>query len=102
MTLSGKDINEKIIRKKVRSLHRCPICNEKIEIGIEKSVLEQLEQEEMFPYPHLHIHGSPLHAVLLYIDRQMKVRSCSAIQSLELSRDSNTFQELLKKWANPY
>lgn len=102
MIIPNKDINNQIIRKEVRNLHKCPICNKKIKIGIEKSILEVLEDEESYPYPHLHIHGDPLHAVIFYIDRDLRVRSTSAIRSLEFSRDSHTFQELLKKWSNPY
>ena len=102
MVLSNKDINNHPIRKEISSLHRCPICKKRVEIGVEKSVLKQLEEEEVFPYPHLHIHGDPLHAALFYIDRDLKVRSCSTIKSIEFSRDLGTFQELLKKWSNPY
>jgi len=102
MILSNRDIDNKTVRKELRNLHRCPICNKKVKIGIEKSILEIVEREEMFPYPHLHIHGDPLHGVLFYIDRDLRVRSCSPIKSLEFSRDSDTFQELLKKWSNPY
>lgn len=102
MVLTNKEINNQKVRKELCNLHRCPICNERIKIGIEKNTLEMLEQGEMVPYPHLHIHGTPLHGVLFYIDRDLRVRSCSAINSVEFSRDSNTFQELLKKWSNPY
>jgi hypothetical protein len=102
MVLSNKNIDDHTVRKELRNLHRCPICNEKVRIGIEKSTLESLLQEEVFPYPHLHIHGNPLHGVLFYVDKDLRVRSCSAIKSLEFSRDSLTFQELLKKWSNPY
>jgi len=102
MVLSNRNTKNQNIKKELRNIHRCPICNKKVKIGIEKSTLEVLEQEEMFPYPHLHIHGNPLHGVLFYIDGDLRVRSCSAIKSLEFSRDSKTFQELLKKWSNPY
>jgi len=78
----------------------CPICKEKIEIGIEASAIRKLNSESYFPYPHLHIHKD--HALVCYIDKDLHIRSFEPIKSVEISRDSETFQNLVKKWSNPY
>ncbi|MFX1399559.1 MAG: hypothetical protein ACFFAS_21240, partial [Promethearchaeota archaeon] len=58
--------------------------------------------DNQFPYAHLHLHGIPLHGLLCYIDAHATVRSSVVIKSIEISRDSNTFSQFIKKWANPF
>jgi len=90
------------IKQNVRNIHTCPLCKEKIEIGIEMDILEKLNEGHHFPYPHIHLHGSPMHAMLCYIDKDLKIRSVGVIKSIEISKDSDTFRHLMKKWSNPY
>lgn len=90
------------VKQSVKNHHICPLCKEKIEIGVEKETLERLYIADKFPYPHVHIHGDPLHAMLCYIDKDMVIRSTGTIKSIEISRDSETLNLLLKKWSNPY
>ncbi len=52
--------------------------------------------------PHIHLHGDPLHALICYINSELKIRNLGVIKSVEISRDSQTFRELMKKWTNPY
>ena len=42
------------------------------------------------------------HALLCYLNSDLKVRNIGIIDSIEISRDSNTFMQLLEKWMNPY
>jgi hypothetical protein len=100
MSIKPKDFGE--IKQNVKNYHNCPYCKEKIEIGIESNILEELHKNQKFPYPHVHIHGNPLHAMLCYIDKNLKIRSKGIIHSIEISRDSITFSLLVKKWSNPY
>ncbi len=95
-----KDLGK--IKQKVKQLHTCSLCNQKFEIGIELEVFNQLNGGEYFPYPHIHLHGNPLHAMLCYLDKENNIRSCTIIKSIEISRDSETFGELMNKWSNPY
>lgn len=102
MINSKNNIQIGTIKEKLRNSHICPECHQKIDLGIERKVLQQLNEQEIFPYPHIHIHGDPLHAMLCYIDRDLRVRGTSVIKSIEISRDSTSFNEFFKKWANPY
>ncbi|MHA1281886.1 MAG: hypothetical protein ACTSQP_05210 [Promethearchaeota archaeon] len=91
-----------LIKQNVRNIHRCPLCGESINIGVELSILKQLESGERFPYPHIHLHGDPLHAMICYIDKNLTIRSIGVARSIEISRDSNTFGQIMKKWSNPF
>lgn len=90
------------IKQNVKNFHICPFCKKKVEIGIEINDLNQLNKEEYFPYPHLHLHGNPLHGMLFYIDKNLDIRSIAVIKSIEISRDSETFSQAIKKWCNPF
>lgn len=78
----------------------CPLCSEKITIGVGIDITEKGNTNIHFP--HLHLHGDPLHAVICYINQELKVRNIGVIKSIEISRDSATFREFMKKWTNPY
>ena len=90
------------IKQNVSNYHKCPVCGESFEIGIESDVLQKLNEDQYFPYPHLHLHGNPLHAMLCYIDKDLKVRTVGKIKSIEISRDSETFSQIMRKWSNPF
>ena len=83
MTLSNNKIkNLGEIKKNVRNIHICPLCKEKIEIGVESETLEKLIEKDHFPYPHIHLHGNPLHAMLCYIDKNLTVRRVVASRKI--------------------
>ncbi|TXT57107.1 MAG: hypothetical protein BAJALOKI2v1_540009 [Promethearchaeota archaeon] len=90
------------IKEKVKNSHICPECHQKIDLGIEREILNLLNNDKKYPYPHIHIHGDPLHAMLCYIDKDLRVRGMSVVKSIEISRDSTSFKEFFKKWSNPY
>ena len=103
MTLSprnGKSSYE--VKHKAKRYCVCPCCKEKVEIGIEVNTFIDLNNGNLFPYPHIYLHGKPLHAMVCYIDKQFKVRAVKVVKSIEISRDGDTFAELMKKWTNPY
>ena len=103
MAISSKekrDIGE--IKQNVKNIQVCPSCKEKFEIGIESNTLKELSEHEKFLYPHIHLHGNPLHAMLCYIDKDLNVRSIDVIKSIEISRNYDTFKQLMMKWSNPY
>ncbi|MCK4780577.1 MAG: hypothetical protein KAT57_10335, partial [Candidatus Lokiarchaeota archaeon] len=78
----------------------CPLCQDTFRIGIEHHILNTPSSDIYIP--HIHLHGSPLHAIVCYINPQLKIRNVGVIKSIEISRDSRTFKELMKKWSNPY
>ena len=90
MTLSRDrrmgDVRE--VKKDVSVLHKCPFCGEQVKIGIELGTLERLKNDRRLPYPHLNIHGKPLHAMLCYIDTNLQVRNVGSIESIEIRLDS--------------
>ena len=90
------------IKQNAKNLHECPFCGERVVIGVEIDTLQKLHDASKFPYAHLHIHGDPLHGLLCYIDAHLTIRTINVIKSLEISRDSDTFRQLMKKWSNPY
>ena len=103
MTLGSRKVkNAGEVKKTVDRFHQCPVCGKKIELGVELDVLIKANEEQYFPYPHLHLHGNPLHAMLCYIDKDLKIRNIGKIKSIEISRDSETFSQIMKKWSNPY
>ena len=103
MTLQPKKIKYiGEIKKNVINIHVCPLCQEKIEIGIEIDTLKMLNEKAYFPYPHIHLHGDPLHAMLCYIDKDLKIKSTGVIKSIEISREHSTFRQIMRKWSNPY
>ncbi|MHA1340678.1 MAG: hypothetical protein ACTSRZ_06825 [Promethearchaeota archaeon] len=78
---------------------KCPVCGEKMKVGVE---LGELERIKHFPFTHLMMHGSPLHAVIVYIDKHFQVRGVEGSDSLEFDKKALVFQEVIKKWSNPF
>ena len=102
MFITEKLRNIKIFKQNPNNAHLCPICNKKFIVGIEYDVKNKLQHEGKFPYPHIHLHGNPLHAMLCYVDSELKIRGITGIESIEITRDSDTLSQIMKKWSNPY
>lgn len=102
MILHGKikDINK--VKKSVKKLISCPECNKEFEIGIEHSSLHHFQHKMSVYYPHIHLHGSPLHALICYLNPELSIRNISVINSIEISRDSETFKQIINKWTNAF
>jgi hypothetical protein len=101
MVVAKSTISDQV-KINVRNVHKCPFCHNSFQISIEREKYLSLIEEGRFPYPHLHLHGSPLHAMISYIDSDFRVRSIECISSIEVFRDSVTFTQIAKKWANPF
>ena len=86
------------VRKKIRMSHRCPVCAKRIKFGVERTILENTDK---YPFTHIVLHGNPVHALIAYIDANMTVRGIEASQSVEISRDGDTFGQILRNWSNP-
>ena len=71
-----------------------------VELGIEHSYLPKITNSTFIM--HLFLHGNPLHALLCQVNSELKVRNIGIIKSIEISRDSETFTQLLNKWTNPF
>ena len=71
-------------------------------MGIELNIMKNLNPAQYFYYPHIYLHGNPLHAIICYIDSELNIRNKGVIKSIEISRDHDTFGQIIKKWMNLY
>lgn len=99
LSVTEKKIDVALLKHKVKMAHECPICKQKIKFGIEDHLMKAVTQ---FPFTHIVLHGDPVHALIVFIDANMHVRGTESARSLEISRDGNTFSQLMKKWSNPF
>jgi hypothetical protein len=74
------------------------VCGEALHPGVERKDWESVKN---FPYRHIVLHGSPLHAVIVYLDANFAVRGVEAGNSIEVEKSQDTLQEILHRWANP-
>lgn len=93
------NVDRSEIKKNLRLTTDCPICGDKLRIGIEQGYLKTVVQ---YPFPHIVLHGDPIHAFVVFIDTQLKIRGKEPIESIEIVRDGKTFGALIKKWRNPF
>lgn len=92
-------INTSEFKKHYDLSQKCPVCQEEIQFGVELGFLENVER---YPYPHVILHGNPLHVLVVYIDADFRIRGIETAQSIEIQRNSETFSQIVKKWSNPY
>ncbi len=82
---------------KKRKKYSCPYCHAPIEINFNE--IEQSKQRTGGLYTTCYLHGDPLHAFILYIDSDGKVRGHEIITNIFITKESETLNTLLKKWA---
>ncbi len=85
-------------RKRANIPIRCPVCGEMLHPGVEEG---DVRKAKHFPYSHILLHGTPLHAAIVYIDANFMVRAVEGAHSVEVARGAATLGEILRKWANP-
>ena len=86
-------------KNNIKKLVVCPLCKKNIEIYVGSEDFKHARENHIFALQHIHLHGSPLHALVCFVDHHSCVRAIDVIQSVEISRDSDTFHEMLKKWS---
>ena len=97
---SGLVFESSMIQKySIRFYKTCPICQAKISFKIEQKFFENASH---YPFPHVFLHGNPIHALIAYVDKDHKVRGFESVKSVQLHRDSTTFTQLLQKWSDPF
>ena len=87
------------LKKTTRLSVACPICKQKIRIGVE---LGNLQSVDHYPISHINLHGDPIHAMIVYLDYHFAIRGIEGCGSIEVLKDGKTFQQILAKWSNPY
>ncbi len=90
------------VKKKVDRVIKCPECKANVTIGIELEAIKRQNLLKSIHFPHIHLHGTPLHGLLCYLNSELQVRNIGVIKSIEISRDSETLSQFLGKWTNPY
>lgn len=98
----GRIKDDEHIKKSVEKNIRCPKCKKEIKMGVELEVVKKLNSLKNVYFPHIHLHGKPLHALVCYFNSELKLRNVGIIESIEISRDSDTLLQFLEKWTNPY
>jgi hypothetical protein len=97
---SGFGLDVTLAHKHAIRFHKtCPICHEHISFSVEQRYFENANH---FPFPHVHLHGNPMHAIIVYIDKNHQVRGFESVNSVQVHRDSTTFNQLLQKWSDPF
>ncbi len=87
------------LKQETRHPVKCPVCGETIKIGVE----DKYEPEGgRYPFPHIVLHGNPLHALVAYIDKHGNVRGVEASGSVEIKQGQAVLSDLLAKWSNPF
>ncbi len=84
-------------RKRANIPVRCPLCGEEFRPGVEE---RDVFSADPFPYRHVLLRGTPLHAVITYIDANFMIRAVEGAYSIEVAKGQSTLGEILRKWAN--
>ena len=88
-------ITEPIVQS-LRLESTCEICHQSFKVHV--SAVE-LANARRYPFAHLILHGNPIHALVVYVDKHGSVRGSESSQSIQIDRTSATFQELVKWWS---
>lgn len=94
------ETREKVItieKNNIKKLVECPLCKKKVEIYLESGDFKNASENHTFAFQHIHLHGTPLHALVCFFDHSFCVRAIDVIKSVEISSDSDTFHEMLNK-----
>lgn len=97
--ISNERIVMNTVKKKLKYNIECPVCGKRQKVGVEMGFLRDVNQ---YPFTHIYLHGDPLHAMIIYIDRQNNVRSVESGSSIEIKCSGETFTQIMKKWSNPF
>jgi hypothetical protein len=81
------------IKRNIQGFVTCPICNQKFKIQIDDEKIDNFlnvnDGSNLSLFSHIHLHGNPIHAIVCYIDRDLRIRNVYSIKSIEiLSNDS--------------
>ena len=71
--------------QKIKKRINCPVCGHAIEVTIKEKQLQEIKKSSKVLHPFVHVHGLPLHVILVYLDRNFKVRNVFGIKNVEVS-----------------
>ena len=70
----------------------CDICHQVFKVQVSAA---ELADARRYPFVHLILHGNPIHALIVYVDKHGSVRGSESSQSIQIDRTSLTFQETI-------
>ena len=74
----------------------CDICKQTFTVKVSAA---ELADATHYPFAHLILHGSPIHCLTVYVDKNGAVHCSESSKSMQIDRTSATFAELVKWWA---
>lgn len=85
------------IKRNIQGFVTCPICNQKFKIQIDDDKLDNFlntnEESNLSLLSHIHLHGNPIHAIICYIDKDLRVRNVYSIKSIEILRNNSNIKD---------
>ncbi len=61
----------------------CSICKKRIEIEVSVDIAKN---REYYPFEYINVHGSPEHALMIFLDQNLSVRDVMAYQDLNIAK----------------
>lgn len=74
----------------------CRTCGASFTVSVTS---EMMASARGYPFPHVLLHGSPIHAHVVYVDKNGSIRGSESSESIQIDKTSATFQELVRWWA---
>jgi len=72
----------------------CSYCKERIEIEIP---LDAVKDREYYPFEYINVHGSPEHALMLFLDQNLLVRDTMVYEDLNIAKQQKEqFQSITR------
>jgi hypothetical protein len=93
LDIQQEQVNSGLITLKAKS--RCAACGKAFRVQLPVAAITNAPK---YPVCHLILHGNPIHAFIVYIDANDKIRGYEASDSIQVDRTSGTFQELVRWW----
>ncbi len=81
--------------RKLKGAQKCPVCGQSINPTLTAATTQTIKK---YPFGFVVLHGSPLHALILYVDANFTVRGMDSSQIIDLSVDQVTLQEILRRF----
>ena len=69
----------------------CPKCHQKLEVDIDPSIIENAH---FWPVPYGYVHGDPMHVVIIYLDKQFKVRGLDVSEYVRVEAKKETEEKI--------
>ena len=76
----------------------CSVCGKRFHVRVPRAMLDSAPA---YPFCHVILHGDPIHAHMVYVDKHGTIRGGQSSTSIQIDRTSATFQQLVTWWSLP-